>query len=329
MTPPYDESPARAAECLRLALPLMARQTARPHPWSYAVWYEHVAGRNQALSRELDRRLAGAGRLDEADIDELYRRHLADDRLGAVEQVAAGLGGMLQRVGESARAVGGHSARFGAVLQAWERALAEGRTGPEQVAAVREGTDAMRAATDALQGQLDAARAEVTRLRGELERAREEALCDGLTGLANRRAFDQRMQEAGGGCLLLADIDHFKRVNDAYGHLFGDQVLRSVAAGLRRSVPPPHFAARIGGEEFAVLAPDCELAQAQALAERIRSTVAQGRIRRGAESLGQVTVSLGIARRVDGESPQAWYRRADAALYAAKSAGRNRAVLAA
>ncbi len=329
MSPPYDETPARAAECLRLALPLMARQAARPHPWSYAVWYEHVAGRDAELSAEIERLTADGGRLDEAAIDRLYRTHVADNRLQVAEQVAEGLGGMLQTMGASAQAVGTHSERFDSALAGWQRALERGEAGdPERVAEMRHDTLTMRQATGALSAQLAGAHAEVARLRGELERLREEALSDGLTGLANRRAFDQRMASAG-GCLLLADIDHFKQVNDRWGHLFGDQVLRSVAQGLRACLDKGLFAARIGGEEFAVLLPVPALASAQALAERIRGTVAGSRIRRGGEALGQVTVSLGVAQRRPGESPQDWFHRADRALYAAKAGGRNRTAVAA
>lgn len=329
MQAPFDETPARAAECLRLALPLMARQVARPHPWSYAVWYDHVAGRNAALSAEIERLTADGGRLDEAAIDRLYRHHVADDRLHLAEVVADGLGGMLQTMGDSARAAGSHSERFDSALEGWQRALESGEAAdPARVAEMRHDTLTMRQATGTLRDQLAGAHAEVARLRGELARLREEALSDGLTGLANRRAFDQRMADAD-GCLLLADIDHFKQVNDRWGHLFGDQVLRSVAQGLRACTDGGLFVARIGGEEFAVLLPQAGLAAAQALAERIRGTVAGSRIRRGGESLGQITISLGIADRRPQETPQQWFQRADRALYAAKAGGRNRAALAA
>jgi diguanylate cyclase len=332
----YNEPPARAAECLRQALPLMTRQAAPPHPLSYAVWYEHVAGRNAALSNEIARLTVGEKPLDEEQTVRLFNTHVLDVDEQAAQRVAEGFRGILEEVGNSARQAGLHSEHFETVLARWHQAVESGEAvDVDRSAAMQADTRQMRAAVGAFQARLDDARSEVERLRRDLDRAREEAMRDALTGLANRRAFDERLAAcltdgSSQGCVLMTDIDHFKKVNDTYGHLFGDQVLRAVAQGVRACLSPGELAARIGGEEFAILLPGATLTQAQALAERVRATVAASRIkRRDGDTIGQVTVSLGVAARHRDESAHAWLDRADRALYAAKHAGRNRVTVAA
>ncbi|MET1116268.1 MAG: diguanylate cyclase [Comamonas sp.] len=177
---------------------------------------------------------------------------------------------------------------------------------------------------------------EVVRQRTiELEYANQElerlASSDPLTGLLNRRGFDARLaaalslaQRSGRPLSVVTiDVDHFKRVNDTYGHDIGDNVLRSLAAQLRNRLRASDAVARLGGEEFIVLLPDTALAQAlQMAAEMVASIEAGTR-----DQVGSVTVSAGVsALRPGDEDASAMLRRSDAALYAAKTAGRNRAL---
>lgn len=158
---------------------------------------------------------------------------------------------------------------------------------------------------------------------------------DPLTGLVNRRSFEMtleremdRVARAGEPALLLMlDIDHFKRVNDTHGHAAGDQVICAVAEAVLASVRPMDTVARTGGEEFAVVLPNCPSSFGPTVAERIRSTVA-ARVVNIAPSLElQVTVSLGAAFAPQWvrSSPLLWMERADRQLYRAKAEGRNRA----
>lgn len=156
------------------------------------------------------------------------------------------------------------------------------------------------------------------------------ALTDPLTGLANRRRFDIHLadiQRAGqGGCLAIFDIDLFKTVNDRYGHQAGDDVLRTFAAIARGCVRDGDLIARLGGEEFGILLPGAGVDQARLVCERLRTTVADTAIAVG-ETRTRITVSAGIAP-LTGDS-DAVLKAADAALYQAKRAGRNRLRLAA
>ncbi|MEO7505423.1 MAG: diguanylate cyclase [Sphingomicrobium sp.] len=161
-----------------------------------------------------------------------------------------------------------------------------------------------------------------------------DALTDVLTGLPNRRAFDQlvelRMAEAktsAGHCLALVDIDHFKRVNDAHGHDGGDAVLRNFAALARRLMRKDDCVARIGGEEFAILLPNTMLDQARQICERLREELSAMTTLFGGADI-RVTISGGVARLGDG-GPDFALRVADAALYRAKHNGRDQLSIAA
>jgi diguanylate cyclase len=329
------DTPARCAEYLRLAVQAMTRQPACPDPVTYAVWYAHVSGRHAALSAELTRLDAAGMAIDDERVRRLFDDHLrsADERVGL--EVAEDLRRMLDRVDASAEATAMGAHHFGDALARWRDLVHRGEaTDTAHLASMQRDTLAVRSAVGALQQELTHARAEADRLRADLERARDEAQVDVLTGLPNRRGVQAWLDRCAPDsplppCLLLTDIDHFKRVNDSFGHLFGDQVLRAVAQGLRACLGTGQWAARVGGEEFVVLLPASSSAQALGMAERIRSTVAGSRIRRrDGGTVGQITVSLGVAARRAGETFEAWFERADAALYAAKHAGRNQVMLA-
>ncbi|MDH1290593.1 diguanylate cyclase [Comamonas terrigena] len=162
---------------------------------------------------------------------------------------------------------------------------------------------------------------------------REQASRDKLTGLLNRHAGEYELQHcqmhalaSGQGFgLILGDLDHFKRINDSWGHRTGDLVLKSVAAMLLQSVRSTDYVVRWGGEEFLVILPDVTLEMAQELAERIRSSV-QGY---SVPNAGHCSISLGVGVWQLGEAEESLLQRIDAALYASKERGRNRVTLAA
>lgn len=148
---------------------------------------------------------------------------------------------------------------------------------------------------------------------------------DGLTGLLNRRAFDATATTAmvSGGAVIFCDIDHFKQVNDRYGHQAGDEVIRTFGALLALT---GHHAGRIGGEEFAILLPGKSVAEARDLAEMIRTRFHE-MAHDGFPASHRLSASFGVAIRGAGEPSRAAFSRADSALYQAKEAGRNRVVV--
>jgi len=177
---------------------------------------------------------------------------------------------------------------------------------------------------------VNAAVSEGTRLRKQYER---EATLDGLTGLYNRRWLDDRLPRLMNRhkrshhplSLLMLDVDHFKRFNDTYGHATGDAVLQLVAAVLLRSVRPTDFVARYGGEEVVVVLTDTAVEGARTAAERIRAAIAGTPVLTAdGRALPAVTVSIGISELGDGMEAAVLLGEADARLYRAKGAGRNR-----
>lgn len=173
-------------------------------------------------------------------------------------------------------------------------------------------------------------------LRNNLDHSLELAVTDQLTGLHNRRYMQGQLEAlmrraAAGGdpvALLVIDIDHFKRINDSFGHDVGDEVLREFAVRLASNVRAIDLPVRHGGEEFVVVMPDTSLEDARRIAERIRLHVAGSPFRvMGGEELLSVTISIGVAAGAGGEdSSQALLKRADEAVYEAKSRGRNRVI---
>jgi diguanylate cyclase len=188
-----------------------------------------------------------------------------------------------------------------------------------------------------LEAQLTESKQELDTLHSSLEAIRYESLTDQLTTLANRKHFDQSLERALYEArdtgqplsLLFADIDHFKRFNDTFGHQTGDQVLRLVALSLKQNVKGQDIACRYGGEEFAVILPRTPLNSAWVVGEHIRQAVAAKELikRSTGENLGRVTVSIGISAYRPGDTDLTLIERADSCLYSAKNSGRNRVVI--
>lgn len=190
-------------------------------------------------------------------------------------------------------------------------------------------TTTMIERVESAEGQLEAATREASDLRKLLEEARGDAERDPLTGLPNRRVFEQRFAElvAEGAslCIAVCDIDHFKRVNDSFGHAVGDRVLKAIGDALRETCAP-HLVARYGGEEFVVLFSDLNLIDARDTLDAARALVASKRyrLRETDAPLGAVTFSSGLTSARAGEAIGDAFIRADRLLYAAKADGRNR-----
>jgi diguanylate cyclase len=188
-----------------------------------------------------------------------------------------------------------------------------------------------------LEAELRRSSAKLADLRGQLRGAVRDAMTDPLTGLANRRSFDLALGAVGERArnslpvhLVMVDIDHFKRVNDAHGHDNGDEVLRIVGKILLANVRRDSLVARVGGEEFGLLLPETSLHDTAAIAMRLCMLLAtRPLVLRGPpEVVERVTLSIGVAGSHARESGARWCARADAALYDAKHRRRNRITIA-
>ncbi|MGQ0509206.1 MAG: GGDEF domain-containing protein [Betaproteobacteria bacterium] len=331
----YRDSREASSEMLRLVIPRMVQHPAGCTPASYALWYEYLSGANPALTAAMDGALRDGALLDTAAVEELFGRFVAGPGL-AEEGLHAELLRMMGELSQHAALAGTRAGEYDQRLDRFGEQLRNREPGAQDgaILSLLSDTTDMRASTQALRKRLQDSSREVGVLRAELARAKGEAQTDPLTGIRNRRGLESAVsaaQAAGtrglaGCCLIMLDIDHFKKCNDTYGHLFGDKVIRSVARTMAAHIKGQDTAARIGGEEFAILLPDTPLEGALTLAERLRAAIQNGRIRRGGstESVGNVTVSLGVASHGEGEAFEALLRRADQALYRSKRDGRNR-----
>jgi diguanylate cyclase len=173
-------------------------------------------------------------------------------------------------------------------------------------------------------------------IRQELDEYKRIANTDSLTRLANRRAFDEKLaaiynsdQQRSFTGLLIADIDHFKKVNDSYGHPVGDKILATVGTVIRANLRRDAFVARTGGEEFAIILGDSSLEESLQVAERIRNALATTPFKNSKTGVnyGPITLSVGVCQASQGDDPIDLYNKADIALYCAKNAGRNRTIL--
>jgi diguanylate cyclase len=197
-------------------------------------------------------------------------------------------------------------------------------------------TAEMQQNNQVLEARLSASKQEIDQLQENLETVRTESLTDPLTTLANRKSFDDALARAIAEArarnehlsLVMSDVDHFKKFNDTFGHLTGDQVLRLVAMSVKQNVKGQDIAARYGGEEFAVVLPNTVLRAAMTVADHIRCAVMGKELmkRSTGEHLGRVTISIGVAALRADDTPQTLIERADACLYAAKRNGRNQVV---
>jgi diguanylate cyclase len=335
--PHYPESKDAAQEYLRLALMNMGKLEAPPNPINYAIFYEHASGRNPALTEALDELIDSGGPFTNEIGQELYQRFVSTNgmsRLIEAEQTLRRI--MAENLSELA-AADRQLNRYEDSVKGQVGRIEDG-LGPEALAEVLQQivsqTGTLLSSNQALQQQLNDSQQRTRALGQELEKAREQATIDALTGLANRQALAAAFELAVSivprieKCILMIDIDHFKKVNDTHGHVVGDGVLKLTAEALLKCCKGKDTVARYGGEEFAVLLPDTSLPDAVTLAENIRQFIARRHfVKTGTkESIGHITVSIGVARHRADESLTVLIERADRALYAAKEGGRNRVV---
>jgi diguanylate cyclase len=183
-----------------------------------------------------------------------------------------------------------------------------------------------------LEDDLTYARLKLEQQAQEIDRTRREARTDALSGVANRKAFDERLdlmlrtwrREGESFVLILTDIDHFKWINDTHGHHAGDCVVAHVGQFIKKRLREDDFVARYGGDEFAMLLPGADLPTAAAIAERIRSEIAKQNFDTIEAERVAITFSIGVAAVEEGDTAETILRHADEALYKSKQAGRNK-----
>jgi diguanylate cyclase len=328
----------RAQAFADAALAAMAKHRVPPTPHNFTVWFTHISGENAELSRTIDILISNGQEFTKQQNEVIYNQFFSSGpEVRDLIEAGSRLDGMIADVLSQLGVAGEDAKRYGDTLARFKDGLSRPAIKDMQVAveAVLRETTRMAERNKALETQLASSSAEINNLRHDLDDLRRVSLVDALTGIANRKAFDQRLREAAAEALehgmslalIMIDIDHFKQFNDTYGHQIGDGVLRLVARTLREGTKGRDLVARYGGEEFAVILVGSNLNGATAVAEQLRKSVGSKRITKkgaGGGSLGSITLSLGVAAYVPGEPLGKLVSRADQALYLAKRTGRNR-----
>jgi diguanylate cyclase len=335
------DSPEAVRRHAEAALALMQRHGVTPSPPNFAIWYEHAAGHNPGLDRALAPVVSGVAPFSPKVAEEIHGRFLRagienEDLRAAGQRLHGLIAQVMLRIGEAGR----DNVRYSQELATLSGGLAQ-VSGAEDVTFL---IGQMLAATrhvlernQRLESELSVSTQEIGELKQNLEQTRRAALTDPMTGIANRKHFESQLEadaRAAGDkdeplSLLLIDVDHFKRFNDAHGHIIGDEVLKVVARTLKANLKGRDTAARFGGEEFAVILPQTTLVQARIVGEHVRRALATHCLtnRKTGQNFGTITVSVGIAAYRAEEALSDLVERTDQALYAAKRQGRNRVVV--
>jgi diguanylate cyclase len=320
------------------AMQSMALHGVDPTPANFAVWFHFHTGEPKALKQTIDVLLANKRTFDKAVCQDLFVMYVSATKDGTSFDIERA--DRLTSIVDAAQ-------RFLATaitdnkeqLQTLDGISDQVTPGADPRALIQQLVDELSQATERatnLEESFAATSQELDQVRKSFSQAEQQAHTDELTGLANRRSLNQFLRSAQARAMedgeplsvLLFDIDHFKSLNDSYGHQVGDQVLRLVAGILKQTVREDDLAARYGGEEMMIVLPGAPLSAAIAVGERIRTALAGRTLRRRStgEALCTVTTSVGAAQFRPGESSEALVARCDAALYAAKAAGRNRTI---
>jgi diguanylate cyclase len=296
-----------------------------PTPGNYTFAYLYLTGTTGSLRKEVDGLVYDGVRLKQEVVDEIMRT-TSESAGVAIPADIMELQSALRRQSLSFADLASRSLKD---TGDFSRDLKQGAEQALAGADIAQLIGVMVERTAQVERKLAETVKETERLRMDLDAARDDATRDALTNLPNRRAADRKLAELTDGAKQVAvafcDIDHFKSINDRFGHDVGDRVLKAVADTLSETLAP-HLIARFGGEEFVVILPDVSGQEAYRLVDLAREAVAAKnfKVRDSGETLGKVTFSAGIA--TTSSDPEGALKTADESLYEAKSSGRNKTI---
>jgi diguanylate cyclase len=308
-------------------------------PANYAIWYEYHAGLSPNLQRTIDILISNHATFDDSTLQDLYATFFSSAKEAqAVRETSIHALQTLQDIVGLANTARADAHQFGAALSGFAAGeLGESLGNLKQLIEnlVRE-SKKMAGRSEYVGMRMRESAEKIEALERNLENAIRDSAMDALTGVANRKSFDAAIRKTAGDAmnsgddlaLLMIDIDHFKRVNDTWGHPIGDAVLRHLAQTVQQAVRGGDHVARYGGEEFAVILPRTDGHAAVNVAENIRHALAREPLVLDlTPPLMPITVSIGAACYEPGDPLAEWVGRTDAALYQAKSRGRDRVEL--
>ncbi len=333
----YNDGIDESRQYLRLTLELIGKHGLPTDPLNYCILYEYVSGNNEELKTAIDNHLEKGGTFSAETNRQFYSQYIATDQEMLTTLVREELNKVFSEIIGAVDKADQVFSRSANKMEVIDESIVPNLSQDQLsmiVKQIKHEITSLEDSSSSFQKQLQQANHEIDQLKSKMALYRTESLKDPLTQIDNRRGFDKALAEnitlsqADGTslCLMIADIDFFKKVNDTYGHLVGDNVLRMVAATLKDTIKGKDLAARIGGEEFAILLPDTPIEGALKLADDIRLAFERLDLKKKStgESLGQITLSFGVTAYREAEAVEDFINRADQALYQSKNTGRNR-----
>lgn len=335
----YPESIDASGKYLRLTLQYISQYNLPYNPITYALWYEYTTGRNEKLLADIQALQKNEVNISFEIVLKLFRKHVVNNQVLLAEKKGSEFQTILTEMARQLGNSGDELDDQGNSLKNHAKKLSR-TTSIEDASAIAQEivlkTKSVVTSSRNLKKKMDETISEISTLNEELKGIKQAAKTDILTGLLNRRGFDEAISEAQqysithkkAFSIIFTDIDHFKKVNDTHGHLIGDNVLKMLSRLLNEHIKGKDTAARFGGEEFILILPDTPLKGAFILAEQIRKNLQTMRwvAKKSGQSIGAITISLGVAQYKPEETVKSLIQRADNALYFAKENGRNKTV---
>jgi diguanylate cyclase len=333
----YDDTIDESRQYLRIALELLGKYELTTDPVNYCVWYEYASGKNKELNTVIEKHLENGGSFSQSFCQALYNQHITGRRDKVTSLVREALKKIFSEIAGTIQKTRQDFSQSESNLETINDSIAPNisEANVEKIVQqIKAEIQTLESSSLSFREQLRQATREIDQLKSKMLKYRNEAMMDSLTRIANRRGFekslDQSIQNANQTatqlCLIMADIDHFKKINDTHGHLVGDNVLRMIASTIKSSIKGKDHAARIGGEEFAIILPETPFDGAMKLADNMRLAFDRLDLKKKntGESLGRITLSFGVATYQPNEPTDDFVQRADEALYQSKKTGRNK-----
>ncbi|MGL1920394.1 MAG: GGDEF domain-containing protein [Hyphomicrobiales bacterium] len=331
------ENVERSHELAKKTLNFLVKHGLDANPINYEIIFTYTQGFNKSLILAVNQIIRSDIGDKSAALAEVHKKLISNNAsVAKVDEITNQMADEVDQITAMISAAMGDTNNYSETLGEANTELGAGIDSVAVKSIVKTlilATEDMKVNSNQLENKLAASNRQIFELSENLTELREEARTDQLTGIANRKHFDETIaaevkasnEDGSDLCVLIGDIDHFKRFNDTFGHQTGDQVLRLVASTLNDNVKGRDVVARYGGEEFAIVLTKANLDASRNIADQIRIAVEGKELvkRSTGENLGSITICFGAAIFRQGESVEDFISRADEALYLAKESGRN------
>lgn len=308
-----------------------------PTPENYHLWFEYATGKTNDLNEILDKEVELERIPSETLCSNLYKQYIATKQQSDIDEARLLIKDFLKEMVTHLQGWDSSSDDFSNSLDEYLNQLNSEpsiNATKDIIGKITAEVKKIRSSSSNLKATLHSLTDEISELRQDVNRLGSEALIDDLTQIHNRRGFDMKIKEVTDranleslNCaLIVADIDHFKKINDDFGHQVGDKILKFVAATLQKNIRSNDILARYGGEEFVAILPNTTHNGAIKVATNLCNAVSSRYLsaESNEQAIGHISISLGATKYAQGESPEQFFERADKNMYRAKSLGRNR-----